>query len=58
MVYLNNLVDPENDPANKNLWRYLKSQKQDNVGVAPLKNNSTLATDAAEKANILNHQFA
>ena len=46
--YINNLVDPEKDEGNKNLWRYLKSQKQDHVGVV----------DAAGKADILNRQFS
>ena len=58
MDYINNLVDPEKDEGNKNLWRYLKSQKQDHVGVAPLKSDDKLVTDAAGKADILNRQFS
>ena len=58
MDYINNLIDPAKDPSNKNLWRYLKSQKQDHVGVAPLKAPGKLITNAAEKAEILNQQFA
>ena len=56
--YINNLVDPEKDEGNKNLWRYLKSQKQDHVGVAPLKSVDKLVTDAAGKADVLSHQFS
>ena len=58
MDYINNLVDPEKDEGNKNLWRYLKSQKQDHVGVVPLKSDHKLVTDAAGKADVLNRQFS
>ena len=41
----------------KPFWRYVKSQRQENVGVAPLKANGQLHSDSATKANILSQQF-
>jgi len=41
----------------KPFWRYVKSKKQDNVGIAPLRMNGNLHTDSLSKANILNKQF-
>ena len=48
--------DITNNP--KRLWTYLKSQKQDTTGVAPLKDvNGLLRSDAETKAELLNNQF-
>ena len=43
----------------KPFWRYIKSQKQDNCGIAPLKSETsgTLHSDSLSKAEILNDQF-
>ena len=41
----------------KPFWRYIKSQRQENCGVAPLKENSQLYSDAQKKSEILNNQF-
>ena len=38
-------------------WRYIRSQKQDNVGISPLKDRGKLRTDSMEKAEILSNQF-
>ena len=38
-------------------WKYVRAQRQDNVGVAPLLNNGVLHTDSLSKACILNKQF-
>ena len=46
--------------ANKNpkpFWRFIKSKKKDNVGVAPIKNNGKLFSDSKSKAELLNKQF-
>jgi len=40
-----------------NHWRYIKTQRQENTGVAPLKKNGTLVNGRKELAEILNHQF-
>lgn len=42
----------------KPFWKYVKSRKQDNIGVAPLKKQGQLANDSKEKAQILLDQFA
>ena len=38
-------------------WRYIRSQKQDNVGISPLKDGGKLHTDSIKKAEILSNQF-
>ena len=42
---------------NKPFWRYIKSQRQEICGVAPLKADGQLHPDASKKAEILNQQF-
>ena len=54
---LNNMIEEglkNND--SKPFWRYIKSRKQDNIGVSPLKDRGTLG-DSLQKANILLSQF-
>ena len=41
----------------KPFWKYVRAQRQDNVGVAPLLDNGVLHTDSLSKACILNKQF-
>jgi hypothetical protein len=41
----------------KTFWKYIKSRKQDNIGVAPLKTNGQLVNDSKGKAEILMRQF-
>ena len=41
----------------KPFWRYVKSRRQDSVGVAPLKNGPNLHSDSASKARLLLNQF-
>ena len=41
----------------KPLWRYIKSKRQDENGVSPLKENGQLHSDSRRKAEILNNQF-
>lgn len=38
-------------------WNYLKSQKEENIGVAPLKSQGQLHSDRATKCEILADQF-
>ena len=56
--YVNNILlqGLENDNT-KPFWRYVKSRRQDSVGVAPLRVSGKLHSDSKEKANILNDQF-
>ena len=41
----------------KPFWRYVKSKRQDTIGVAPLKSKGNLFSDSKSKATILNDQF-
>ena len=41
----------------KPFWRYVKSKRHDNIGVAPLKENGVLHSVSEEKAHILLNQF-
>jgi hypothetical protein len=41
----------------KPFWNYVKSKKNDNIGIAPLKKNGTLFSDPKQKAEILVNQF-
>ena len=42
---------------NKNFWKYVKAQKQDSLGVSPLRQGSKLYSDAKSKAKVLSNQF-
>ena len=56
--YINTMIEEglkNND--SKPFWRYIKSRKQDNIGVSPLKDRGTLTSDSLQKANILLSQF-
>jgi hypothetical protein len=49
--------EEESPATDKRFWRYVKHQKQEAQGVAPLKKDGKLVDDPTEKANILNTQF-
>jgi len=51
------LLQGMQDQNNKPFWRYIKSRKQDNIGIAPLKSEGKLYSDSQSKAEILNCQF-
>ncbi len=56
--YLNNMLDPEKDNNSiQKFWKYIKSTKQDTMGIGTLKNNGVLAETAEQKAEMLNNQF-
>ena len=57
--YLSNLIDSNDNNKNlKRFWHYVKSKRQDNVGIGALKNQANdMVTDSTEKAEILNKQF-
>ena len=42
----------------KPFWRYIRSQRQDNQGVSPLRSGSQLCSDALTKARLLSEQFS
>ena len=56
--YINNILVTgleENDT--RPFWKYVKSQKQEQFGVAPLLKNGVMHNDSKQKATILNEQF-
>ena len=42
---------------NKPCWKYMKARRNDNIGLAAIKNNGILYHDTRTKAELLNHQF-
>ena len=42
---------------NKPFWKYIKARRNDNIGVAAIKNNGILYHDSKTKAELLYHQF-
>ena len=56
--YIDDVLKPSmEDGNNKPFWRFVKSRRQDNIGVSDLRVGSTLHNDNQEKAEILNDQF-
>ena len=58
--YVDGLItDKEDEPpiSDKRFWKFMKHQRQEAQGVAPLKNNGKLEDDPVKKASILNAQF-
>jgi hypothetical protein len=51
------MLDPEKDNNSKKFWKYIKSRKQDTMGIGTLKNNGVLAETAEQKVEMLNSQF-
>ena len=52
------IMDGLEKNSTKPFWRYVKAKKQDNIGVAPLRNTGgSLVTDSKKKAEILLKQF-
>ena len=47
----------ENSSTAKRLWSYIKSQRKDHCGVAPLKFNGDVHNNSLAKAQILNTYF-
>ena len=56
--YFKHLLNPNSESGHKRLWTYIKSKRQDNIGIASLEVNSTTYTDDLDKTNILNNYFS
>ena len=58
--YINSMIGVSNQNGGnlKKFWYFIKSKKNDNSGVAPLKNNDIVQSDSQTKADILNTQFS
>ena len=56
--YVNNLVNTDDGPTSKKLWSFIKKQRHDYCGVAPLEDCGITYSKPQEKADILNRFFA
>ena len=57
-TYVNSVLNTSLESGNsKPFWSYVKSKRNDNIGVSGLKKGGTLYQESKEKANILNDQF-
>ena len=57
--YVNKTIQEGLEQNNsKPFWRYIKSKRQDHIGVSPLKKKGVLVDDSKKKANILIDQFS
>ena len=57
--YINGILEQSQETGDtKKFWRYVKAQKQDSAGVAPLRSGGELMSDATGKARVLGDQFA
>ena len=55
--YIGSTLDFDLKEKPKKFWSYIKSKKQDQVGVPPLNVNGSVKTDSASKAEILSTHF-
>jgi len=56
--YVSNLVDPRKNTITKCLWSFIKSKRQDHVGISTLKHQGETFVDVADKANLLVDYFS
>ena len=57
--YINNTIAEAFDTNDtKPFWKFIKAQRKDTTGVAPLKRGGKLFSDGQTKADILNRQFS
>ena len=56
-IEINEPDQPSFKNTPKKLYSYIKSQKNENTGIAPLRSEGTLHSNPSEKANILSKQF-
>jgi hypothetical protein len=57
-LYINDtIMEGLQNNNSKPFWKYVKSRKQDNIGVSSLKSNGQLVNDSKGKADILITQF-
>ena len=56
--YINDILQAGLDEGtSKPFWGYIRQQRQDNVGVSPLKKNGKLHVDSLSRCEILAYQF-
>ena len=52
--YINNLIETPSSDQPKKFWRFVKSKRQNNIGINTLEEDNTNASDNYGKANVLN----
>ena len=58
-IQLNTIIEKGLTENNtKPFWKYIKSRKEDNIGVSPLKSNGQLHSDSTTNAQLLLRQFS
>ena len=56
--YLTNIFADDDDRLSKKAWAYIKSRRNENIGIPPLiDNNGRLCEEAQDKAEILCEQY-
>ncbi|KAG1684579.1 hypothetical protein GQR58_009384 [Nymphon striatum] len=55
--YIANTLDPDLKEKPKKFWSYIKSKRQDQIGIPPLKVGSCVKADSQGKAEILSSHF-
>ena len=55
--YINNLIETPSSDQPKKFWRFVKSKRQDKIGINTLEEDNTNASDNYCKANVLNNYF-
>ena len=55
--YIANSLDSALKEKPKKFWSYIKSKKQDQIGIPPLNGNGKVLTDSTSKAEVLSNHF-
>ena len=56
--FISSSVASNNKSDSKRFFSFIKSKRNENVGISPLRENSTMKIADKDKARILNHQFS
>ena len=57
--YINNTIQQGlSDNNTKACWRFVKSRRQETIGLHPLKQHGLLKNDSVDKANIILYRFS
>jgi hypothetical protein len=56
--YATSIISPDSTSNPKRFWSFVKSQRNDSAGVAPVKDAKGMTLESCKKADILNSQFS
>jgi len=56
--HVSNLVNPDKNSVTKRLWSFIKSKRQDHIGISTLKYQGETFVDATDKANVFADYFS